>query len=127
MAIQFNSNNQIVNINLPNPNLDGTGPISSIVTGAPTFGSILSTVRIQSTGNTVIDVVRFFIKPSGGLWSLIKEIPVMAIDNSLQTLAFGQTVNFNLLLEAGYEIGVSTDQGTLYVVSSYTYDITGFI
>lgn len=129
MGNQIANNSQVVTINTANSNLDGTGTIGNLFAAGGTYGSLLQTIRIQSTGSTSVGMIRLFIKPAGGSFNLIKEVKVPETTlNDPPYPAFGVSlININLSLENGDTIGVSTENAETFVVSAFGYDITGFV
>jgi hypothetical protein len=128
MAFTINPKSNSVSISIANTNLDGTGTITTLFTAvnAPE-GSVLNAVRIQATGDVPLGMIRLFIRPNAGSWTLVKEIPVPATTRSAQYTAYAETIAPECFLASQYEIGVSTETATTYKVTAFGYDITGFI
>lgn len=129
MGFQIENNANTVTINTANGALDGSGTIAQSFIANGTYGSVLQTIRIQSTGSTSAGgMVRFFRKPVSGSFELIKEVPIPeTVANDPPYPVFATTLDVNLKLKQNDEIGVSTENADTFKVSAFGYDITGFI
>lgn len=129
MAIQFNSVSANIAIFAANPAIDGTGTITTLITGAAANGTILDTVQIQSRdANIARGMIRFFIRTGvGGTWRLFKEVPVYATNTQTLIGLYNETINFDLPIAAGDFIGVTTENASNFNFIAFGYDITGFI
>lgn len=107
------ANNGIVTISTANPNLDGSGSVSTVLT-AGANGTIIKSVTIKATAPVVSGMVRLYLKKSGDV-ILYKEVPVPVtpVLNNTPTptplLPLFETVLVgDLKLEAGMELVAST-------------------
>ena len=120
----------VLQISTANTNLDGTGSITELFIANGTYGSVLSSVRVQSLTALASDgMVRIFIKNgAAGTWRLLKEVPTpitSLLDPPYPT--FATTLEANLSLMNDDRIGVSTNNANTFNISAFGYDITGFI
>jgi len=129
MAIQFINKTNSVDISTANPNLDGTGAIQEIFNATGTFGSVLSTIRIQCPGPATMGMIRLFIKNGAdGDYKLLSECPIAQTPTSEPPYAaFNMSLPVNINLQNGFRIGVSTEMGNLFNIIAFGYDITGFV
>lgn len=112
-------------ISTANPNLDGTGALTSIVTGALN-GTRLNSLAIKALGNTDNGMVRVFIQDAGGQIELEREFRVPESKQSNVVPAYGRIVPFpgGLSLPAGYSLLASTERSNLFqlVVEGYAWE-----
>lgn len=129
MAFQIENVTTVTTISTANTNLDGSGLISPMFSAAGTYGSVLGSVRIQSTGAVSSGMIRLFLQaPGGGAWSLIKEIPVSVSPGSSPPFSvFATTLFANISLANGWTVGASTQIANGFLITALGYDITGFI
>lgn len=102
----------ITSVNSANPSLDGTGPMSLVLTGAQD-GTVLQTVTLKTIASNSQGMIRLFIQPNGGggnpfLW---REIPVPANVQSATVPAYQTTVRAAYTFQNGDELYASTENG----------------
>ncbi len=85
-------------VSTANPNLDGTGTISTLLTGS-TNGTKVKTVIIKSQTDTTQGMIRFFVKRSGGNYMLINEVYVPPVIKSSRDVSFYRIISLNYTLE----------------------------
>ena len=73
--IKFTGNTAIAVISVANTNLDGTGTIVDIITGAGS-GTLVKKITIKAQGSTTQGMVRIFLKISSTYY-LLREIEVL--------------------------------------------------
>ncbi len=105
-----------------NGNLDGTGTIVDLVTGASN-GTPIKRVLIKSQGITTQGMIRFFIN-DGTNYFLIQEVPVPATQPGAVVPTFGVDVSMPIFLKSGYVLSASTEQGEPFTVAAFGSDIT---
>ncbi len=114
---QYTANTGMVTISTGNDNLDGTGAISSVLTGSLN-GTFVKSVIIKAQGNTTEGMIRLFVK-GGATTRIIGEINVPAITKSSRNSAFGIEVPLDLKLESGYELMASTQRAEIFNVIAF--------
>ncbi len=126
--VKYTANTSWGVVSVANTNLNGTGAIVSIVTGASN-GTFLKSVIIKALGSTTRGIVRLYIMPyaggAKGTAYLIKEIKVPAIVQSSKTNSFTYHENIGCILKNGDKLYASTEKGeTFYVIAeglNWTY------
>lgn len=105
----FTAVSAINSVNTGNPSLDGTGPMSSILT-ATQDGTVLQTITIKATDTNSQGMIRLFIQPSGGASAILwKEIPVPATGTVSGSIpAYQTTVRAGYIMQAGDVLYAST-------------------
>ena len=115
MAISYSPNMGFGNLATANPNLDGTGTIVDIITGA-NLGTIIRQVSIKALQNVTPGMIRFFIHDTNS-YSLIREIPVNPQGKSGQYVSYGEVITFsNLIIPSGFRFSASTENSENFVV-----------
>lgn len=109
-----------VSISTANPNLDGTGTISSLVT-AGNDGTLVKSITIKSTGVNSQGMIRIFIN-NGTNYFLYQEIMVPANFPTGVVTSFSAKINFLVNLEPGYSIGVSTQNAENFSIIADCFD-----
>lgn len=102
------ANMGIVTISTANPNLDGTGTVTTVLTGG-LDGTVVNRILIKATQSTTQGMIRLFIN-NGTFTSLIDEIPVPACTISATVNAFQYAYNKEINLKNGYRLMVSTEK-----------------
>lgn len=98
------ANTGIATINAANPNLDGTGSITSIITGASN-GTIVKSVTIKALQQVRTGMIRLFIGPDTSHATLYKEIPVPTTPELEQTPTPGPILQtFEIKLDGGLKL-----------------------
>jgi hypothetical protein len=103
---QYTANTGMVTISTANTNLDGTGTLGTVLTGASN-GTLVKSITIKAITNTTAGMVRLFVT-GGGNTRLLMEIPVPAINKAAINAAFETKVDLNFTLQSGYIIKAST-------------------
>jgi hypothetical protein len=111
-----------VTISTPNSNLDGTGSLSSLITGT-TNGTFIKTLIIKATTDTGEGMIRIFVRDSG-VTNIIAECYVPPIIRSGRDLSFYKTLNIDRTIENGEELLVSTETGDTFNVIAEAFDIS---
>lgn len=111
---QYTANNGMVTISTANSNLDGTGTLGTVITGASN-GTLVKSITIKAQVNTTQGMVRLFIY-DGTNTRLIEEIEIPAVIKSGQDKAFEITIQCNYRLQSGYVLKASTQNAETFNV-----------
>lgn len=103
---QYTANTGLVKISTANSNLDGTGTLGTVLTGAAN-GTLIKTVTIKGTGNTSQGMVRLFIY-DGANTRMLQEINIPTMTASSTDPAFEIHIPLNYVLESGFILKAST-------------------
>lgn len=109
---QYTANTGMAQVSVANSNLDGTGTLATVLTGA-SYGTLIKSVRIIATGNTSEGMIRLFIN-DGSNSRLIHEIHVDANTVSGTNPAVEYVWNCDIKLEANYTLRASTQVGETF-------------
>lgn len=113
---QLTANTGIVNISTANSNLDGTGTLGLVLTGALN-GTMIKTITIKATGSTSEGMVRLFItNNSDTVTTLFREVNIPEFTQTGVVPAFQITLNGNFMLPANYKLKASTQVGQSFNV-----------
>jgi hypothetical protein len=103
---KYTANTGTALISTANTNLDGSGTLGSVITGASN-GTLINTVTIKATGNTTRGMVRLFVY-DGTNTRLLTEVKVPAVTKSGIDHSFERTLYINYSLKASYVLKAST-------------------
>lgn len=103
---QYTANTGMVKISTANSNLDGTGTLGTVLTGAAN-GTLIKTVTIKATGNTSQGMVRLFIY-DGANNRMLLEVNIPTMTAASTEPAFETNINLNYVLKSGYILKAST-------------------
>ncbi|MCW3071899.1 MAG: hypothetical protein JWO44_1789 [Bacteroidetes bacterium] len=118
---QYTGNTGMVTISTANAELDGTGTMGSVITGASN-GTLVKTLTIKAQGDiTAIGMVRLFIY-DGTNTRAIGEIEIPATTKSSRDATFEKTIGLDLNLKSGYVLKASTNLGQTYNVIAFGLD-----
>jgi len=109
---QYTANTGMATISTANSNLDGTGDIIDVITGASN-GTLIRTVTIIASQSTTKGVIRLFVDDTKNSY-LLKEIEVDAITVAATVPAFEKTILLNFKLEATWVLKASTEKGETF-------------
>ncbi|HMT34453.1 MAG TPA: hypothetical protein PKC41_01265 [Chitinophagaceae bacterium] len=104
---ELSANTGMVNIATANANLDGTGALTGLLTGAAN-GTIINSVIIKATQATTQGMIRFFVNDSTGT-QLLQEVPVPALTPTAVEPSFETRISLDINLAAGNRLYVSTE------------------
>ncbi|MBK8924706.1 MAG: hypothetical protein IPM74_02090 [Crocinitomicaceae bacterium] len=111
---QYTANTGLVKISTANSNLDGTGTLGTVITGASN-GTLIKNVIIKATdtgsGSTSQGMVRLFIY-DGSSTLLLKEVDIPAMGQSSTDATFETVIPLNFKLESGHVLKASTQNAT---------------
>jgi hypothetical protein len=106
---QYTANTGIGQAVTANSNLDGTGSLVTVITGASN-GTLIRSVTICALGDTSEGMVRLFVY-NGANSRLIREFHVNANDATGTNPAYCTKWDCNIKLKSGYELRASTQTG----------------
>ena len=99
-----------VTASVANTNINGTGIITPLVTGAVSGTRILE-ISVQCANTSVAALINIFVSTnSGATWRLFDQISVSAITPSNTVKAFRNTSTYNnlVLKDSTHSLGVTT-------------------
>ncbi len=96
-----------VNVQTANTNLDGSGTLSTLITGA-NEGTVVKTIAIKAVGSNAQGMIRLFIQ-RGQTAFLWREIPVPAQVQSATVPGYQTTIRLSYLLRTGDIMSVTTE------------------
>lgn len=107
---QYTANTGMVKISTANANLDGSGTLGTVITGASN-GTLIKNVIIKATGtgatSTAQGMVRLFIT-DGANTRLLTEVEIPAVGQSSTDPTFQIVLPLNFKLESGLILKAST-------------------
>lgn len=114
---QYYANTGLVTINTPNGNLDGTGTLGTVLTGANT-GTEIRKVIVKALGNVGEGIVRLFVDDGINI-VLIKEILVPAQTQTSVEKSFEAVILDPIILQPGYILKASTQKNDTFNVIAF--------
>lgn len=114
LETQYTANTGIVVISTANSNLDGSGTLANVLTGASN-GTLIKTVTIQATGNTTSGMVRLFVY-DGTNTKILYEANIPAVTKSNRDPAFAITIPLNYRLKSGGILKAATQNAESFNV-----------
>lgn len=96
-----------VNISTANSNLNGSGTLGTVISGA-NHGTSLSVITVKAVNATTQGMVRLFIG-FGGSYFLWREVMVPASTPTGVEKSFYKILSVNLLLKNGHTLYASTE------------------
>jgi hypothetical protein len=112
--VKYTANTGLAAISTANSNLDGTGTLTTLITGAGN-GTLIKTITIKGTQNLTRGMVRLFIS-DGTFNKLLSEIDIPEKTQDSTDETFNITLLTNFMLKSGYIIKVSTQNAESSVV-----------
>lgn len=111
---QYTANTGIAVISTANSNLDGTGTLVNVITGASN-GTLIKTVRIKARVNTTQGMVRLFLY-DGTNTKLLEEVEIPAVTKSASDPAFEKVIPLYFTLKSGWILKASTEKAETFNV-----------
>lgn len=111
-------------ISTANSNLDGTGTLGTLVTGASN-GTMIKRVTIKARGTTTQGMIRLFTQTAGG-GQLYKEIEVPPVVQSSRDETLIAVIDEYFFLASGNSLKASTEKGESFVIFTESVDVTFF-
>lgn len=102
----------MVKISTANSNLDGSGTLGTVLTGASN-GTLVKTVTVKATGNTSQGMVRLFVW-DGSNNRLLTEVEVPPITASSTDPAFEKVLRMDYVLKSSYILKASTQNANSF-------------
>lgn len=109
----------ITTVSTANTNLDGTGTLSTLITGAD-YGTDIKSITVKAIGSSTIGMVRLFLY-DGTNTKLFMEIPIPTSAQYAVVPAFTKVVNFRgfgFMLKANWSIKVSTEVAQSFAITA---------
>lgn len=122
---KYTANTGLAQISTANTNLDGSGTLGSVITGASN-GTIIQNITIKSTGTTTSGMIRLFLY-DGSNTRLLEEIPVRATTPSATAHSFSTSIDFEgkgFFLKSGWILKASTEKGETFNITAEGLDLT---
>ncbi len=104
---QYTANTGMATISTANSNLDGSGTLGTILTGASN-GTLIKSVSIKATGNTTVGMVRLFVHDGANTAYLLLEVPVPKNAQASTNPAWEEQITLDFTLKSGYILKAST-------------------
>ncbi len=109
---QYTANTGLIRINAANRNLNGTGTLGTLLTGAAN-GTLVKSITIKAVGDTSLGMIRLFVY-DGASTVLYKEISIPKNAKSSVNKTFEMKMPLNLNLESNYVLKVSTEKSEAF-------------
>ncbi len=122
---KYTANTGQVLISTANTNVNGTGTIGTVITGASN-GTLIKKITIQARGNTTKGMIRFYIyNPYSGLHYSLDETDVPATIQSGTQPAWSITYDVDYYIQDQLSLMASTEKGETFAITAeglnYTY------
>lgn len=121
--MKFTGNTGMARISAANSNLNGTGTVVDVITGASN-GTFIETITVKAVGNTTRGMVRLFLSDGATFTDLLAEIDIPAVVQSSIDQAFSTTLQVDFMLLSGYKIRAATQNAESFNVIAEGTDIT---
>lgn len=118
---KYTANTGMVLISTANSNLDGTGTLGTVLTGASN-GTLIKTIIINALTNTTQGMIRLFVYDGSSVTNLIDEIeiPPSVVSGTYPAYSISYDVNYNL--KAGFLLKAATQNAESFVVIAEALD-----
>lgn len=124
--VNYTANTGQAYISVANSNLDGSGDIETVITGADN-GTLVKTIIIKAIVTTTRGMVRLFASGSGGgsaYTVLIDETEIPAAIKSSIAEAFEISYDVDYYLPSGVSLLATTQNDESFIVTAEGLDIT---
>lgn len=111
---QYTANTGCVTISTANSNLDGTGTLGTVLTGASN-GTLIKSIIVKAQTSTTQGMIRLFVN-GGGATELIAEIEVPAVTKSSTDPSYEYYMELNYALKSGYVFKAATQNAETFNV-----------
>ena len=98
----------MVTVDSANPNLDGSGELSEVI--SESFDMNIAAVIIKAIGTTTQGMVRLFIEDETSNIRLLEEISIPGNEQTSVLEAFQQVIYLDFYLQKGYKLLASTEK-----------------
>ncbi len=120
--VKYTGNTQHAIISRANSNLDGTGTLVDLITGANN-GTLVKRIIIKAQGSTTQGMVRIFFEDRG-IW-LLREVEVPAVTQSSEDETFIIAIIDDIFyLKATRKLRASTEKGETFIVTAEGLNMT---
>jgi hypothetical protein len=106
------ANTGAVTISTANPNRNGTGSITNVIT-AGRSGLKIDQVTVKAQGNTTDGMIRFYVF-DGSTHFLIGELPVPSVTVSPNSSSYASTLGLGMSLQPGTSLSASTENAEVF-------------
>lgn len=116
----------IANVSSGNTNRDGSGTVTSVLTGV-SAGTKVTEVVAQAAVTTTAGMVRLFLSTDGGsTWKLFDELPIAAatVSSSVAGTRVAKTYTNLILKDASTQLGATTHNSESINVVAHGGDLT---
>lgn len=113
---RFSPSTESVVISTPNSNLDGSGTITTLVSGSNN-GTFVDQLVIKSQSSNTQGMIRLFLS-DGTDWFLIREIRIPANTLTSLTESFVRNIALAIDLAPGFSLGVATEKGEAFSITA---------
>ncbi len=123
---KYTANYGAVVISAANANLDGSGTLGTVLTGASN-GTFIKRVIIKGQTNVTKGMVRLFLNGTiGGIsvTDLIREIEIPAVTKSSIRHSYVMEISLGLYLQSGFVLKASTENAETFNVIAEGLDMT---
>lgn len=121
-SANFTVQNSISLLDTANSNLDGSGTLVTIITGASN-GTMIKRITIKARESTSKGMIRFYVQAAAGA-KLIREIEVPATTQSSRDGAFTAVIDEIFYIESGFYLKASTENSDEFVVFTESVNVT---
>jgi hypothetical protein len=118
---QYTANTGMATPYQANSNLNGTGNMESVLTGAAN-GTLVKRITVKAQVSTTQGMIRLFIYDGSSNTRLINEIPVPAVTKSSTDNSFEYSYDCNIFLKSAYVLKASTENAESFNVIANAVD-----
>ena len=111
----YKGNMGVVTISTANSNLDGTGTVEQLISGASN-GTYIKRLIIKAQGDTTLGMIRVFFSKTGTKKRLFLEVPVPEVNRDSDTPTFEAVIWLGMRLEPENYLYVSTENAESFNV-----------
>jgi hypothetical protein len=116
--VNYTDNTGTTIISTANSNLDGTGTLATVVTGASN-GTLIRSITIKAIVTTTRGMVRLYIEDSGATFTdLIMEVEIPATTQSPADQTFSTCMAVDFMLPSTYKLRASTQNAESFIVTA---------
>lgn len=122
--VNYTDNTGTTIISTANSNLDGTGTLATVITGASN-GTLIRSITIKAIVTTTKGMVRLYIEDSGASFTdLVMEVEIPAVVKSQLDQAFSVCMAVDFMLPSTYKLRASTQNAESFIVTAEGSDMT---
>ena len=120
--VKYTSVTSIGIVSTANSNLDGTGTLTTLITGANS-GTLIRRIIIKAQSSTTQGMIRFFFVANASVW-IIREVEVSAINQASTDQSFIAIIEEPFLLSSTRSIKVSTEKAETFIITVEALNMT---